>query len=60
MEYANHVLTVRGKAEGDYNPDEVAQSIHRGLKEAFEHRKDKFLRVKMTKGTTVAEYSAGY
>jgi len=60
VEYANHILTVRGKSEGDYNPEEVAKSIHRNVKEAFGHRKDKFLRVKMTKGTTVAEYAAAY
>jgi len=60
VEYANHVLTVRGKSEGDYNPEEVAKSIHRNVKEAFGHRKDKFLRVKMTKGSTVAEYAAAY
>ncbi|RKH94549.1 hypothetical protein D7Y15_42540 [Corallococcus sp. AB030] len=60
MEYANHLLTVSGKAGGDYDPNEVAQSVHRSLKDAFDHRRDQFLRVKMVKGTTVGEYSAKY
>ncbi|RKH72127.1 hypothetical protein D7X96_05880 [Corallococcus interemptor] len=60
MEYANHLLTVSGKSGGDYDPNEVAQSVHRSLKEAFEHRQDQFLRVKMVKGTAVGEYSAKY
>ncbi|WP_338261709.1 hypothetical protein [Corallococcus caeni] len=60
MEYANHLLTISGKPGGDYDPNEVAQSVHRSLKEAFEHRKDQFLRVKMVKGTSVGEYTAKY
>jgi|GEM_PF-3961929 len=60
VEYANHVLTIKGKPEGDYDPREVAQQVHQGLKGAFEHRKDQYLQVKMTKGSLVVEHAAKY
>ncbi|WP_375746283.1 hypothetical protein NR800_17260 [Corallococcus interemptor] len=60
MEYANHLLTISGKPSGDYDPNEVAETVHRSLKEAFEHRQDRFLRVKMVKGTTTGEYTAKF
>ncbi|WP_426745904.1 hypothetical protein VZQ01_35925 [Myxococcus faecalis] len=60
LQYANHVLTIQGRADGDYNPQDVAQEIHRSLKGAFEHRKDQYLQVKMTKGALVGEHAARY
>ncbi|MCP3169060.1 hypothetical protein [Myxococcus qinghaiensis] len=60
LQYANHTLTIQGRADGDYNPQDVAQEIHRSLKGAFEHRRDQYLHVKMTKGSLVGEHAARY